>query len=52
MILDNIKNLKNYTFLPAQLLRALETIRDTDFSKLEDTTYEVDGKEHYFFISS
>ena len=52
MILDNIKNLKNYTFLPAQLLRALETIRDTDFSKLEDTTYEVDGKELYFFISS
>jgi beta-galactosidase beta subunit len=44
MILDHINNLKNYAFLPNPLLRALETIRDTDFSKLEDITYEVDGK--------
>lgn len=52
MILDNIRNLENYACLPAKLLRALETIRDTDFSKLEDRTYEVDGKDLYFFIQS
>ena len=52
MILDHINNLKNYAFLPHPLLRALETIRDTDFSKLEDITYEVDGKNLYFFLSS
>ena len=45
MILDNIKNLQNYAFLPAKLLRALETIRDTDFSKLEDSRYEVEGED-------
>ena len=52
MILDNIKNLNNYTFLPTRLVRALETIRDTDFSRLEDISYEVDGRDLYFFISS
>ena len=52
MILDNIKNLHNYAFLPSKLLRALETIRDTDFSQLEDTTYEVDGRDLYFFIQA
>lgn len=52
MILDNIKNLENYAFLPAKLLQALETIRDTDFSKLEDSSYEVDGRDLYFFIQT
>ena len=52
MILDNIKNLQNYAFLPAKLLRALETIRDTDFSKLEDSRYEVEGEDIFFFIQA
>ena len=52
MILDHIKNLHNYTFLSSRLCRALETIRDTDFSLLEDRTYEVDGTDLYFFIQA
>lgn len=52
MIIDNIKNLKNYTFPNSRIVRALEIIRDTDFSELEDRTYEVDGSILYFFIQS
>lgn len=52
MILDHIKNINNYKFLSAPVIRALESIRDTDFSALEDGTYEVDGKNLFFFIQS
>ena len=52
MILDSIKNLNNYAFLNSRIVRALEYIRDTDFSKLEDRTYEVDGSELFFFIQA
>ncbi len=52
MILDHIKNLNNYKFLSDPLIRALEIIRDTDFSVLEDKTYEVEGRDLFFFIQS
>jgi YhcH/YjgK/YiaL family protein len=52
MILDHIQNIDNYRFLGSPVIRALEVIRDTDFSKLEDTTYEVEGRDLFFFIQS
>lgn len=52
MIIDNIKNLKNYAFLDTRLVRALELLRDTDFSKVEDSTYEVEGRDLYYFIQT
>ena len=52
MILDHIKNINNYKFLSDPLTRALEIIRDTDFSVLEDKTYEVEGHDLFFFIQS
>lgn len=52
MILDHIKNINNYKFLSNSMIRALEHIRDTDFSELEERTYEVDGRELFFFIQS
>lgn len=52
MIIDHIKNLKNYPFLDTHLLRGLELLRDTDFSKVEDSTYEVEGRDLYYFIQS
>lgn len=52
MILDHMKNIDNYKFLSNPIIRALEQIRDTDFSKLEDCTYEVDGRDLFFFIQS
>lgn len=52
MILDHIKNINNYSFLSSGLTRALAYIRDTDFSTLEERTYEVDGRDLFFFIQS
>lgn len=52
MILDNIKNLKNYPFADGRLLRALEYLRDTDFSALPDSTCQVDGSDLYYFVQT
>ena len=52
MILDHIKNIQNYSFLGGPLYRALEFIRDTDFGELECRTYEVEGRDLFFFIQS
>ena len=52
MIIDNINNLNNYKFLHSNIIRALEIIRDTDFSKLEDSTYEVEGRDLFYFLQS
>lgn len=52
MILDHIDNLNNYKHYGSILVRALEYIRNTDFSQLEDITYEVEGRDLFFFIQS
>ncbi len=52
MILDHMKNLDNYRDLTGPLMRALEYIRDADFSKMEDMTYEVEGRDLFFFIQA
>lgn len=52
MIFDHIKNISNYHFLSSSLVRALEVIRDTDFSTLEEKTYEVEGRDLFFFIQA
>ena len=50
MILDHIKNLENYA--GSSIYAALQKIQSTDFSKLENITYEVEGRDLYFFISA
>ena len=52
MILDHLKNLNNYRDLTGPLMQALEYIRNADFEKLDDTTYEVQGRDLFFFIQS
>ena len=52
MILDHIKNIQNYKFLTEPVIRALEIIRDTDFSRLQDTSYEVEGRELFYFLQT
>ena len=52
MIFDHMKNLDNYRDLGGPIRRALEFIRDADFSKFDDTTYEVEGRDLFFFIQS
>lgn len=52
MIIDHINNINNYSQLNSPVRRALEIIRDTDFDALENRTYEVDGRNLFFFIQS
>lgn len=52
MIYDSLKNLDNYKGIYPQILRALEIIRDTDFSQQEDGTYEVDGFNFRYMLQS
>lgn len=52
MILDNIKNIGNYQCLNADVSRALEIIRNTNFNDLEDNTYLINGFNFRFFITS
>ena len=51
MIFDSLKNMDNYKGIP-QVYRALEIIRDTDFSRLTDGTYEVDGFNFRYLLQS
>lgn len=52
MIYDSLKNLNNYKGLYPQITRALEIIRDTDFSQMADGTYEVDGFNFRYMLQS
>ena len=52
MIFDHISNIGNYKGLSPNIVRAMEMIRDADFSRLENTTYLVDGFDFRFFILS
>ena len=52
MIYDSLKHLDAYKGIYPQITRALEIIRDTDFSQLEDGTYEVDGFNFRYMLQS
>ena len=52
MVLDHIKNIGNYKFLGSDISRALEIISSTNFDEKEDITYEIDGFDFRYFISS
>ena len=52
MIYDTLSNLENYRGMYPQITRALEIIRDTDFSAMEDGTYEVDGFDFRYMLQS
>ena len=52
MIFDHISNIENYKGLKANIVRAMEIIRDTNFDDLEDKTYLLDGFDFRYFILS
>lgn len=52
MIYDSLKHLDAYEGIYPQITRALKIIRDTDFSKQEDGTYEVDGFNFRYMLQS
>ena len=52
MIYDSLKHLEAYKGIHPGIYRGLELLRDTDFSKLEDGRYEVDGDDLFYSIQS
>lgn len=52
MIYDTLAHLDSYRGIHPRVMRGLELLRDTDFSKQLEGTYEVEGKELYYFIQS
>ena len=45
MILQNITSIEDISKYPAPLARALEYLKNTDFSTLEDGEYEIQGRD-------
>ncbi len=52
MIYDSITNIEAYRGIHPRVMKALEILRDTDFSSMADGTYEVEGKELFYFLQS
>ena len=52
MIFDKISNIDAYKGIHPGVFKGLEILRDTDFSKLEDTRYYVDGEDLFFFLTT
>ncbi len=52
MIFDSLKHIDNYKGIAPRIYQALEILRDTDFSKLADGTYEVDGFDFRYNLMS
>ena len=52
MIYDTLTHIEAYRGIHPGVYRALEILRDTDFSLLEDKRYEVDGDNLFYFLQS
>ena len=50
MIFDSLKNLEQYKNVHPRVYRGLQLLRDTDFSALTETRYEVEGEDLFFFL--
>lgn len=52
MIYDKLENIETYAGISPRVMQGLKALRDTDFSKLEDGRYELDGKSLYMNVST
>ena len=52
MIYDRLDQIECYKGIHPRLYKALELLRDTDFSKIPDGTYEVEGRDLFYFVQS
>ena len=52
MLYGTLKHLDSYRGIHPGIMRGLELLRDTDFSRLEDKRYEVDGDNLFFSLQS
>jgi YhcH/YjgK/YiaL family protein len=50
MILDIIKNYKHYEKMSPLIAKALQIAAQTDFEKLQDGKYEVDGDKLFYIV--
>ena len=50
MIFDTLENIETYLGISANLDRAIEAIRNTDFSALAPGKYAVHGKQVYYMV--
>ena len=51
MIIDHIENAKLYSCISERISRALNYIKQTDFSKLEPGKHEIDGDNIFAFVN-
>ncbi|MCE9679946.1 YhcH/YjgK/YiaL family protein [Shewanella sp. AS1] len=51
MIIDTLDNIALYTHLSPRIAAALKHLADTDFSKLEVGSYELDGKDLFVIVN-
>ena len=51
MIYDRLDQIERYKGIHPRLYKALELLRDTDFSKIPDGTYEVEGRPCLLYTS-
>ena len=52
MIYDSLAHIDQYKTTHPGLYKALTILRDTDFSKMEDGTVEVEGRDLFYFLQS
>ena len=52
MIFDSLAHIDQYKTTHPGIYKALTILRDTDFSKMEDATVEVEGRDIYYFLQS
>lgn len=52
MILDNIKNISVYGGLGNKMEKALKYLAETDFEKIDDGKYEIDGEDVFAMVKS
>ena len=52
MIFDKISNIDAYKGIHPGVFKGLEILRNTDFSRLEDKLYYVDGEDLFFFLTT
>lgn len=52
MIYDSLDHIEVYRNTHPGVYQGLQILRDTDFSKLEDQRYEVDGDDLFFFLQT
>ncbi len=52
MIYDTLLHVDAYRRLHPRIAQALTLLRDTDFAKLPDGTYEVEGRDLFYFLQT